>query len=276
MSFILIPVDASDESTNAVIYGAKLSEKLNKEIHLINIYQIPISYSEVPLANISLGEIEEASKVLLENYKNKIEGIKTPKRETKISSINGDVVEEIIQFATENKPYLIIMATKGVGGLERLFLGSNTMSIIKKTKYPILVIPNEVKYHNIEKIGIATDFENVIETTSLAIIKEWVVLFKAKIDVLHVDFERYHFNANTPMETINLDNLLEGMNPTYHYIEEKNSADGLTWFCNKNNIDLLAVYPKRHTWFEQIFEKSNTRQTIKNASIPILCLHRDH
>ncbi|MEN9371905.1 MAG: hypothetical protein RLZZ64_980, partial [Bacteroidota bacterium] len=80
MSFILIPVDASDESTNAVIYGAKLSEKLNKEIHLLNIYQIPISYSEVPLANISLEELEEASIVLLENYKKKIEEIKTSKK----------------------------------------------------------------------------------------------------------------------------------------------------------------------------------------------------
>jgi nucleotide-binding universal stress UspA family protein len=276
MSFILIPVDASDESTNAVIYGAKLSDKLNKEIQLLNIYQIPISYSEVPLANISLAEIEEASKVLLQNYKNKIEGIKTSKKEIKVSSINGDVVEEIIQYATENKPYLIIMGTKGVGGLERLFLGSNTLSIIKKTKFPILVIPNEVKYHNIEKIGIATDFDDVKETTSVAMIKEWVVLFKAKIDVLHVDFERYHFNANTPMETMNFDNLLEGMNPTYHYIEEKNSADGLTWFCNNNKIDILAVYPKKHTWFEQIFEKSNTRQIIKNATIPILCLHHIH
>jgi nucleotide-binding universal stress UspA family protein len=276
MSFILIPVDASDESTNAVIYGAKLSAKLNKEIHLLNIYQIPISYSEVPLANITLTEIEEASKVLLENYKKKIEEIKTSKKETKVSSINGDVVEEIIQFATDKKPYLIIMGTKGVGGLERLFLGSNTLSIIKKTEFPILVIPNEVKYHNIEKIGIATDFEGVIETTSLTMIKEWVVLFKAKINVLHVDFERYHFNANTPMETMNLDNLLEGMNPTYNYIEEKNSADGLTWFCKNNQIDVLAVYPKKHTWFEQTFEKSNTRQIIKNASIPILCLHHNY
>ncbi len=273
MSFLLIPVDASDESANAIIYGAKLATQLNKEIHLLNIYQIPISYSEVPLVNFSLEEIEEGSRVLLQKYKQKIKLTNKSIQPIQSISINGNVIEEIIQYATNHKPYLIIMGTKGVGGLERLFLGSYTLSIIKKTNFPVLVIPNKAKYNNIQHIGIATDFEDVAETTSLKIVKEWIEEFKAKIDVLHVDYERYHFNANTPMETMNLDKLLEGMNPTYHYIENKNTSDGLILFCDKNKIDLLVVYPKRHTWFEQIFEKSKTRETIKHSSIPVLCVH---
>jgi hypothetical protein len=43
-------------------------------------------------------------------------------------------------------------------------------------------------------------------------------------------------------------------------------------YVNQNEIDLLVVFPKKHSWFEQIFEKSKTRQLIQASIKPILCL----
>jgi len=272
MNTILVPVDNGDASKNAVIYAAKLAADLGKNIQLINAYQVPISYTEVPLVTLSLAQIEEASKALLENYKNDIRELTTDDIEIYTESVYGEIENEIKKTIEKIEPYLIIIGTGGRSGLGKLFMGSTSLNIIKETKTPVLIIPPTLKYKGYQKIGLTSDFEDVIEHTSTKVISEIVGKLKAKLTVIHVDYERYHFTASTPMETMNLDNMLTELKPTYSYIENKDTIEGIINYVNQNEIDLLVVFPKKHSWFEQIFEKSKTRQLIQASIKPILCL----
>jgi nucleotide-binding universal stress UspA family protein len=272
MNTILVPVDNGDASKNAVIYAAKLAADLGKNIQLINAYQVPISYTEVPLVTLSLAQIEEASKALLENYKNDIKELTADDIEIYTESVYGEIENEIKKTIEKIEPYLIIIGTGGRSGLGKLFMGSTSLNIIKETKTPVLIIPPTLKYNRYQKIGLTSDFEDVIEHTSTKVISEIVGKLKAKLTVIHVDYERYHFTASTPMETMNLDNMLTELKPTYSYIENKNTIEGIINYVNQNEIDLLVVFPKKHSWFEQIFEKSKTRQLIQASIKPILCL----
>jgi nucleotide-binding universal stress UspA family protein len=272
MNTIIVPVDNGEASKNAVIYAAKLAADLGKNIQLINAYQVPISYTEVPLVTLSLAQIEEASKALLENYKNEI--IVFTGKDCKIytESVYGEIENEIKKTIEKIEPYLIIIGTGGRSGLGKLFMGSTSLKIIKETKTPVLIIPPTLKYKRYQKIGLTSDFEDVIEHTSTKVINEIVGKFKANLAVIHVDYERYHFTASTPMETMNLDNMLTDLKPSYSYIENKDTIEGIINYVTQNDIDLLVVFPKKHSWFEQIFEKSKTRQLIQAAIKPILCL----
>ena len=272
MNTILVPVDNGDASKNAVIYAAKLAADLGKNIQLINAYQVPISYTEVPLVTLSLAQIEEASKALLENYKNDIRELTTDDIEIYTESVYGEIENEIKKIIEKIEPYLIIIGTGGRSGLGKLFMGSTSLKIIKDTKTPVLIIPPTLKYKRYQKIGLTSDFEDVNEHTSTKVISEIVGKLKASLAVIHVDYERYHFTASTPMETMNLDNLLTDLKPTYSYIENKDTIEGIINYVTQNEIDLLVVFPKKHSWFEQIFEKSKTRQLIQAAIKPILCL----
>ena len=272
MNTILVPVDNGDASKNAVIYAAKLAADLGKNIQLINAYQVPISYTEVPLVTLSLAQIEEASKALLENYVNDIRELTIDDIEIYTESVYGEIENEIKKIIEKIEPYLIIIGTGGRSGLGKLFMGSTSLKIIKQTKTPVLIIPPTLKYKRYQKIGLTSDFEDVNEHTSTKVISEIVGKLKASLAVIHVDYERYHFTASTPMETMNLDNLLTDLKPTYSYIENKDTIEGIINYVNQNEIDLLVVFPKKHSWFEQIFEKSKTRQLIQASIKPILCL----
>ena len=272
MNRILVPVDNGEASKNAVRYAARLASDLEKDIILINAYQVPISYTEVPLVTVSLDQIEEVSKELLEKYKKEIQSLSSNACKVYTESVYGDIEYEIKKTIEKTNPYIIVIGTAGRSGLGNFFLGSTSIKIIKETKTPVLVVPPTLEYKKFDNIGLTTDFQDVIENTSTRLINDFIRKFGAKLSVIHVDYERYHFTANTPMETMHLDNLLTEMNPTYHYIENKYTIDGIIDCITKNQIDLLVVYPKKHTWFEQIFERSITRQIIHTSIQPVLCL----
>lgn len=272
MNAILLPIDASVESKNAIIYTTAFAQEMRKDIVLINVYQYPIGYSEVPVISIGIKEIEQESQHLLEKVKQEIKDTCDNKITIYTESIYGETSGEILKLISKLNPYLIIFGTKGVSGIERLFLGSTSLEVLTKTNTPILIINQGVKYKKIKKIGLAVDFQKSADTITLRVIRDIIRINKSKLTVVHVDYERNNFTAETPMETLNVDSLLSEFNPDYKYIENKNVSAGIEEFANDNEIDIIVVYPKRHNWFEKLFEKSLTRDIIHKASKPVLCL----
>ena len=92
--------------------------------------------------------------------------------------------------------------------------------------------------------------------------------------MLNVDFERKYFTSYTPEETLNLDTMLSGLNPTYDFIENKDIDEGINDFATKNNLDLIITLPKKHKFVETLFEKSFTRELIHHTSIPLMCIKK--
>ncbi|HSH13307.1 MAG TPA: universal stress protein, partial [Desulfurivibrionaceae bacterium] len=78
------------------------------------------------------GATEKMEKFLAENLK---AGVPC---ESKI--LQGDVAETLINFATENKISLIIMATHGYKGLEKVLFGSVAERVVKTAPCPVLTI----------------------------------------------------------------------------------------------------------------------------------------
>ena len=138
------------------------------------------------------------------------------------------------------------MGTRGVTGLGKFFLGSNSMAIITKTETPVFVIPPGATFKAYKKIGIATDMQDVVKNIPIDEIREMIMLFNADLHVLNVDYEKKNFTTYTPEEAMNLDTILSGLNPIYNFIENKNIEEGLNDFAAKNNIDLLITVPKKH------------------------------
>jgi nucleotide-binding universal stress UspA family protein len=274
MKLIIAPTDFSALSDNAIKYATDMATTMGMNLMLVNVYQLPISFSEVPLVTISLDQIREISENKLAELKENLETITAGKLKIYIESRLGEVGEEISKLTETLSPFAIIMGTRGTSGAGRFFMGSNSISVISKVGVPVFVIPPGVRFKPFKKVGLATDLEAVVENTPVSKIKEVVQIFDAELHVLNVDYHRRHFTTDTPGETLNMDSLLAGMNPIYDFIENKNIDEGLNEFAEKNNLDLLITLPKKHSMLERFFEKSTTRELIHETHIPIMCIHR--
>ena len=75
MKLIILPTDFSPISDNAVKYAADMATTMGMNLMLVNVYQLPISFSEVPLVTISLDQIREISENKLAELKQNLETI---------------------------------------------------------------------------------------------------------------------------------------------------------------------------------------------------------
>lgn len=274
MKTIIVPTDFSPVALNATNYAADMAIAVNAEILLVNIYTIPVSYTEVPVAMISIEEMKKASEVELIDLKTSLEHITSGKIKIRIESRMGNTVDELEDICNTVKPFAVVMGSKGKSGIENLLFGSTTLTAIRHLSWPVICVPPGKEYGTgIKKIGFACDFKEVKETTPVVLLKEMVSVFDAELHILNVDYNNKDFSPATPEQTFKLHDLLKDINTTYHFINHPDVEDGINEFAEKNNMDLIIAIPKKHKLLDGIFNPSSTKQLIFQSHIPVMCLH---
>ena len=274
MKTIIVPTDFSPVSINAVNFAVHMALAIEAKILLFHVYNIPVSYSDVPIALISVEEMKKSSEAQLEDLKNKIVHITSGKIKIEAEAILGNTVDELEELCTKVQPFAVVMGAKGKTGIEKIVFGSTTLTAIRHLTWPVICVPPGKEYgKGIKKIGFACDFKQVAENTPFQFIKQMVKEFGAELHVLNVDYKEKHFRPETPEESLLLHNLLKDVKPQYHYINNADIENGINEFAETNNLDLVIAIPKKHKLLEGIFKPSSTRQLVFQSHIPVMCVH---
>lgn len=273
MKTIIVPTDFSAVALNAMNYALNLAKDLKARVIIFHAFQIPVAFSEVPVVTVSIDEMQHDSEEKLATLKRDVEHVTSGEIEITTVSRLGDVVEELSVICGEENPFAVVMGTKGAGKLERLLIGSNTLSAIKRLHVPVMIVPPGATYKKIQKVGFACDFSKVKETTPVNEIADLLYTFNASLHVLNVDYKDKHFSGDTTIDSTELHSMLSHLNPSYHYINSINVEEGINAFSDANGIDLLLTIPKKHNIIESIFVKSHSSALILHAHIPIIAVH---
>lgn len=274
MKTIIIPTDFSPVATNALHYGIDMAKKINASLLLLHVYQVPVSYSDVPIMLVSVDELRKSAEEKLETLKKEVEHITSGSVKVYTEAKMGNVTDELETLCNKIRPFAVVMGSKGSTGLERVLFGSNTLSAIRHLSWPVICVPPGKPFGiGIKKIGFACDFKNIVETTPAGAIKTMVNEFGAELHVLNVDYHDKHFRAETPEQSAMLHTMLEEVKPVYDFIENKDIEDGVNEFAEKNNLDLIITIPKKHKLLDGIFSPSSTKQFIYQSHVPVMCIH---
>lgn len=139
---ILCPIDFSDASLKEVSYAREFATGMGASIYLLNVVDVPV---EVMVNNLPLEEkFEQQERDKLEKIIRQLvsEGVRAD------GSVEfGSPDEVILEKAREQGVNLIIMASHCKSGLNRLFLGSVTESVMRRASCPVLVVKsNETEF----------------------------------------------------------------------------------------------------------------------------------
>lgn len=274
MKTIIIPTDFSPVATNAMNYAVEMAKQMGASVLLFNVYQIPVTMTEVPVMLVSADELKKSSEQQLAELKRSIEHVTSGTVKVYTESRLGNTVDELEILSNNIKPFAVVMGTRGATGMDRVLFGSTTLTAMRHLTWPLIVVPPGKQFGNgIKKIGFACDFKKVVETTPTQVIKDFVNTFQAEFHVLNVDYQNRQFGPETPEESLLLHTLFEDLKPEYHFIEYPDVEDGINQFAEKNNLDLIITIPKKHKLLESLFRKSSSKQLVFESHVPVMCVH---
>ena len=279
MKTLVVPTDFSSVSVNALNYAVDMAQAINAGLVLLHVYNVPVSFTEAPVApvtSVSLEEVKRSSVERLEELKKNLVILTSGKIQIYSESRLGEPIEELEAICKSLDPMAVIMGSHGATGFERMIMGSTTLSAIKHIKCPVIVVPPGTTYNGIRRIGLACDFENVVQSTPVEYIKNIVKEFGADLYVLNVQ-DKKDGETDSPapptMDAVYLDSMLEEVRPNYVQLTGKNVVDSITSFAENNNLDLVMVIPKKHRFIDSLFHRSQSKELITHAHIPIVSIH---
>jgi len=279
MKRILIPTDFSENAWNAISYAMQLFCNEDCEFFLLNTYTPVIPSSRFMAPIIDGVKIEDAIRFNSENGLLKtVERIQKTFHNHKhsfetISSFNL-LVDEVKDAVDTYKIDLVITGTKGASGMDEVFMGSNTVRIIKSAKKcPVLSIPEHFCFSKPSEIAFATDFNRFYTISELLPLVELAKSFEATIRIVHVQYE---IKALTELQLFNLNMLRKYFVDVEHYIHtvsELNSvSQTLEMFSKEMDIHLLAMLNYQHSYMERMTREPIVKRTAFHTQIPLLVI----
>lgn len=136
---VLIPVDGSDSSRNAAMYGAHLVNTRNPKVYLLNVWE-PVNMTiggemAEKLRESALAE----SMALLEGYRSMLEPCGL---DVELVSRSGRPDYVILNVQDELDCDLIVIGSRGLSVLEHVIMGSVVTGVLEGATCPVLVTRN--------------------------------------------------------------------------------------------------------------------------------------
>jgi len=272
MKTIIAATDFSSSSLNAVNYAADLAESLNAKLVLLNVVEIPMAASEVPVPETVFEDMVSMADHDLDNLVLGLMDRSEGKLDLSTKVVLGTVATQIKEVSDDYQPFAIVMGKKAGNSLERILLGSSTLSSVKHNPYPILIIPENVRFKGIQKIGLACDLQNVVDTIPFKLLTAWLSAFNPSLDIIHLSKREQDFNSLDVSESISLENHLNQFKPKFHFLVGEKLAERLNQYALEQQLDLLVIVPKKHG-FLAMFDKKHTGDIIVHNNTAILAVH---
>lgn len=141
---ILVPIDFSIHSKNALKYAVPIAEKFGASLHLVyvvepTIYPADLGFGQVVLPGVEDELREKGGEELAALIDKEIEG-----RVKASSSVRtGNPHQEILREAEEKGVDLIIVATHGHSGVEHMLFGSTADRVVRNARCPVMTVRPE-------------------------------------------------------------------------------------------------------------------------------------
>ena len=156
---VLLATDGSKEASLATEAAVEISIKTGSELHLVHVYGVAPIYPLYPEATDPAGAeyqdpvLEEELESLSERRAREVLDAAVEKVQSVGGTVaqahlrEGGVPHEIVSLAEETGIGLIVMGSRGHGGVRRALMGSVSDSVVRHAHCPVLVVRDYKEGH---------------------------------------------------------------------------------------------------------------------------------
>ena len=252
---ILLPTDFSKNAWHAIQYALYQFERIHCKFYVLHAHQVSPSglvstinkERDTRLFEITLLEGQEKLNKVVNHLKaiNKVPGHEFEgilEADSLLNAIGRNVVDKDIDF--------IFMGTQGATGMKEVFLGSNTVRVIRNIETcPTMVVPENFEIDNYQEVLFATDFKHHYKKVELQPLLDLAEITGSTIMVAHIAVEQALDAEQQQLRKL-LGRLLEDAEMHYADIAYyPNIAARIQEWSREAHIGMIAMINTRHGFF---------------------------
>jgi len=273
MKKILIPTDFSDNAKNAANYGITLFDAEETVFAFLNTFYIPYSTAEVAYSYDDDISRQNADQLFDTEKKRIAKNFPNLKGKLESHFELGAIVEVANSFIQRENIDYMVMGTKGASGFSEVLVGSRTASMIKKVDCPIIVVPEDARFKNPEKILFTTDKELQNEDLNIDILVDIAKKYDSNIHGLYVSKTGENMNVEATFIQYDLDLKLVDVKHDLEVDVNKDPINAIENYTKRYSVDLIAMISTKGNLFHELFHKSVTKRVAMHTDIPMLIMH---
>ena len=263
MKRILVPVDFSSTSLNALQYGIEMFREEPLQVTLANFYATPKggAFMMKNLDSIMEREASDSMNGLLKEMEGKYPNVSFV---TKV--LNEDAASTISDMGDSGKYDYIVMGTKGASGLKEVFMGSVAGEVISSTTAPVIVVPASYAYRPAEEVLMTIGDEPVADN----VVEPLIELLRITGD--HLKIVHIVKKSDEKME-VPLGKLEPHVTQQDYIFGSGDVNEDLNDYILKDGARLVCMVRTRKGFFNRIFNESVTLKQTFHSPVPLLILH---
>ncbi len=277
MKKILVPTDFSKPAQIAIDVAADIAKKANAELILLHVIEEATGSSfnitgEVTTSGgwedklFTMKLIERSKKQmakLLEEVKGT--GVKV-KQELRL----GTPFHGMRDIISEQKVDLVVMGTAGHSKLEEMIIGSNTEKVVRHSKCPVLTV---------HKKPVTTDFKNIVYATSMSkdeevfsrVVRQTQQMYESTVHLVRINTPgNFQRDAVVKKYMQDFAKKLQLKNFTLNIFNDLSEEEGIIYFADSINADLIAMSTHGRTGFAHVLAGSIAEDVLSHAKRPVL------
>ena len=261
MNTILVPVDFSGTSTNALSYALQLFGSSPLEVTLLHIYGV--ESTALLMRNID-SLLEKDAKQNMNELLNNVQK-EHPDVNFKSRIVKKEAVSAIVSIGNNGNFDFIVMGTKGATGLKEVFLGSVAGGVISKALVPVIVIPENHTFRPVENIVFAIS-DNPYDEKVIEPLRSIAAMHKSEIKILHIA------DKKTPQIEKALA-AFEDFDPKVDYtFGTGNINKDLNDYLIKNSSSMVCLIRRKKGILDKLLNESVTLKQTFNSPVPLMIL----
>ncbi len=276
MKTILIPTDFSKNAWNTIAYAMEFLKEERCTFYFLHTYTPAFYRMDYIIGGPEFSAIpDKGVDDSVQGLERTLEAVKAkfnnPKHLYKTISAFNELTDEISDLNIKKDIDLIVMGTQGASGVKEIFLGTNTVHVIRKSKVPVLVIPSGYSYQGIKHVLFTADYISDYDRNQLYVAIEIAKMYDAEITVLHIK-EEYDL-TKAQEENKALLGLYLAQIP--HVFKEERGTympEAIIDYLDRNDYELLVMMNRKHSFFERMMKRQHVDQVGFHVQIPFLVI----
>jgi len=279
MKKILVPIDFSPNSKNALRIAAEIARTYNASLELLHTnvaaaYAVPLSEYVSPSQYAEDEEYDETAMGLLERVKKEL--LKDPanaslKVDTRVEE--GYLFSCVRNVAEEDGVDLVVMGTKGASGVSEFLVGSNTEKVIRVAPCPVLAVPEHTKTFSLKTVLLPSTLKDD-QKGIFRYIGEWQKTFGCNVKVLYLNNPSGLPTDGSAEARKNRMAEAAGLAKTEVIMSMGSFFEDSTILsvADQYDVDMIAMATHQRHGLSHLLFGSITEDTVNHSDIPVLAV----